>query len=78
MLSEVLPKSLLNGPVPLTPTIIRWEPNSSLNAMISSTGFSSLRWACATVAPLSSIRADVTATLSFGGVADLKRAAAEA
>ncbi len=27
MLSEVLPKSFLNGPMPLTPTMIRWESN---------------------------------------------------
>ena len=27
MLSEVPPKSLLNGPRPRTPTIIRWESN---------------------------------------------------
>jgi hypothetical protein len=55
MLSEIPPKSLLNRPEPRTPTTIGWESNSSLNAMISSSGFPSLRWAYATVAPLSSI-----------------------
>jgi hypothetical protein len=28
--------------MPLTPTIISWESNSSLNAMISSSGFPNL------------------------------------